>query len=84
MVVVCFLGESDGDVISGESDGGVISSESDGGAIFSKSDGGVISEQHQPEGGESLPDAGRLSALCHGSRQARRPGCLEGYLRCWI
>ena len=77
-------GESDDGVICSESDGGVICSESDAGVICSKSDGVVISEQHQPEGREPLPDAGRLSALCHGSRQARRPGCLEGHLRCWI
>ena len=46
--------------------------------------GVVISEQHKPEGGEPLSDAGWVSALCRGARQTRRPCCLEGHLCCRI
>ena len=44
------------------------------------SGGVVVSEQHEHEGGEPVPDAGRLPALRHGAGQAGCPRGLEGHL----
>ena len=45
---------------------------------------GLSSEQHQHEGRESIPDAGRLPALCYGPGEAGRAGGVEGNLLCWL